>query len=45
MAILLVLGALLVIAVPALADEAGGKNKTKKMPVHWKATSPAIHEG
>ena len=45
MAILLVLGALLVIAAPALADEAGEKNKTKKMPVHWKATSPAIHKG
>jgi hypothetical protein len=41
------LGVLLVTAAPAvLADEPGdGKGKMAGMQFHWKATSPAIHEG
>ena len=48
MAIPIIFGILLGIAVPALADEAGGGGKGNKMngwPVRWKATSPAIHKG
>lgn len=48
MIIMMVLGMLLVIAMPVLADEpkAGGANaKVGGMPFQWKATSPSIHEG
>jgi hypothetical protein len=45
--ILMMLGMLLVTAMPVFADEAGGGGKGKMggMPTRWKATSPAIHEG
>ncbi len=51
LAILMVLGVLLGTAAPALADDAGsgqqknGKQKMAGLPIRWKATSPAIHEG
>lgn len=48
MTIVMVLGMLLVTAMPVLADEAGdgkAKGKIGGMPSQWKATSPAIHEG
>ena len=42
----MVLGMLLVIAMPVLADDAGkGKGKMGGMPIRWKATSPAIQKG
>lgn len=45
-AVLVALGALLGAAVPALADGGGGGGeKNAGMPIRWKATSPAIHEG
>src|SRR5215210_6251027 len=45
--IVMVLGMLLVIAMPVLADDAGvgGKGKMGGMPIRWKATSPAIQKG
>jgi hypothetical protein len=46
--VLVMLGMLLVTAMPVLADPpvgGGGKGKAGAMPFHWKATSPAIHEG
>jgi len=45
--ILMALGVLLVTVAPAvLADEPSvGKGKMTGMPLRWKATSPAIHEG
>jgi hypothetical protein len=44
--IVIVLGMLLVIAMPVLADDAGdGKGKMGGMPIRWKATSPAIQKG
>ena len=46
--VIVMLGMLLVIAMPALADPPGGgkgKGKTGAMPLQWKATSPSIHEG
>ncbi len=45
MVVLMVVGALLGTAAPALADEARGGKKMPGWPVRWKATSPAIHEG
>lgn len=45
---IVVLGTLMVIATPALADEpkVGGANgKVGGMPFQWKATSPSTHEG
>ena len=48
MMIVMVLGMLLVTAMPVLADEpkAGGANtKVGGMPFQWKATSPSTHEG
>ncbi|MBA4117062.1 MAG: hypothetical protein H0X71_11695, partial [Rubrobacter sp.] len=48
MMIVMVLGILLVTAMPVLADEpkAGGANtKVGGMPFQWKATSPSTHEG
>ena len=47
-ALLLGLGAMVMSVAPALADEPGGgkgKGKVGGMPLQWKATSPAIHEG
>jgi hypothetical protein len=44
--VLVMLGMLLVIAMPVLADDAGdGKGKMGGLPIHWKATSPAIQKG
>lgn len=46
--VLVMLGMLLVTAMPVLADPpvgGGGKGKAGAMPFQWKATSPAIHEG
>lgn len=44
--IVMVLGMLLVVAMPVLADDAGdGKGKMGGMPIRWKATSPAIQKG
>ena len=44
--IVMVLGMLLVIAMPVLADDVGdGKGKMGGMPIRWKATSPAIQKG
>jgi hypothetical protein len=46
--IIVMLGTLLVTAMPVLADEpkAGGANvKVGGMPFQWKATSPSTHEG
>jgi hypothetical protein len=48
MVIVVMLGMLLVTAMPVLADEpkAGGANaKVGGMPFQWKATSPSTHEG
>lgn len=45
---ILVLGTLMVTAMPVLADEpkGGGANaKVGGMPLQWKATSPSTHEG
>ena len=46
---IVMLGTLLVTAIPALADDpgegGGGKGKAGAMPFQWKATSPAIQEG
>ena len=44
--IVMVLGMLLVITMPVLADDAGnGKGKMGGLPIRWKATSPAIQKG
>jgi hypothetical protein len=44
--VLVMLGMLLVIAMPVLADDAGdGKGKMGGLPIRWKATSPAIQKG
>lgn len=45
--VLVMLGMLLVTAMPVLADPpvGGGKGKAGAMPFQWKATSPSIHEG
>jgi hypothetical protein len=46
--VLVMLGMLLVTAMPVLADPpvgGGGKGKAGAKPFQWKATSPAIHEG
>ncbi len=48
MIIVMMLGMLLVTAMPVLADEpkaAGANTKVGGMPFQWKATSPSTHEG
>jgi len=45
---IVMLGTLMVIAVPVLADEPKGGGANRKvggMPLQWKATSPSTHEG